>query len=154
MSNKQMHGVWLSTESFTSGEGPALAGEATWDEVLESIKSSEHTANLRAVFVATLVSESWVPLSFARPASGKSNAISDVQARKYLAAREKARGSGPESAPEPAPAAQPVESAPQQAEGEIVLRLAPHVAEVLRDAFNLIASGRPVVIQTVEQPSQ
>jgi hypothetical protein len=149
LSEQQMHGVWFSTAGFKSGVQPNMAGRSSWNEVIQSIKDTHPDVHKNNHFVAFHNGERWVPLAFVNPRTGKSNPISDNQVPKYQ--RSRANSDGDESIPGVVPQQQ--EAQPAEEAG-LVLRLNPQLAETLRDAFTLVAQGRPVTIMTVESPQQ
>lgn len=150
-----MYGVWPSQYSYTQGEAPYMVGETTWDEALGSIQAE--TSVLKghtSIFVATRVGDDWIPLSFVNAKTGTVRGINEKQSKKYLNKRDSNNPSNEPVLAEPEPQMDLSTNPPVETEGDLVLQVTPHVAELLRDAFTLIAAGRPVTIQTVQQPPQ
>ena len=146
---KAMYGVWPSQADYTNGDAPSMAGEATWDEVLDSVCGEESRLNDREnTFIATRVGEDWIPVTFLNATNRKANGISEGQTRKYLNKRNRNNPTNNFVTEQQQTQQQ------EDVDGSIVLQVSPKVAELFRDAFTLIASGRQVTIQTAPQDQQ
>lgn len=146
---KAMYGVWPSQADYTNGDAPSMAGEATWDEVLDSVCGEESRLNDRKnTFIATRVGEDWIPVTFLNATNRKANGISEGQTRKYLNKRNRNNPTNNFVTEQQQTQQQ------EDVDGSIVLQVSPKVAELFRDAFTLIASGRQVTIQTAPQDQQ
>lgn len=147
-----MYGVWPSQFAYTQGEAPYMVGETTWDEALASIQAE--TSILKShvsIFIATRVGDDWIPLSFVNAKTGTVRGINEKQSKKYLNKRDSNEPTNEPVLAQPEPEPSLTTNPPTETEGELVLKVTPRVAALLRDAFTLIASGRSVTIEQLPQ---
>lgn len=154
-----MWGVWPNAAAFSAGEAPYMLGDATWPDVMSAVCAEDSIMATRtSVLLARRTDGEWVPSQFLSAPTKRNRFVNEVQRQKYL---NKRRASNPIDDPEPSriledPAVPevPQASTEPEPEGDLVLRVTPHIAELFRDAFTLVAAGRSVTIHTVAQPQQ
>lgn len=164
-----MHGVWATWQDYCDGNPPIMVGESRWDEVVSSVQAEGSAARseqiaAKNVLVCTRAGETWIPLSFLRVSTGNSSSISEQQAKKYLSRRASNSPNDEIPGVDDARSADDGDDPAVSSEGShpgtgspadgLVLTLTPHIAELLRDTFSLVARGQSVTIQTVSAPAQ
>lgn len=143
---KLHHGVWLGPEQFSAGMPPAMVGDSTWQEVIESVMApGAATADQDMLLVATKEGDYWIPRCILSGVSGAFTGYSDDNIKSLMRSRDRAI--------EAAAQAQ-AETAEADPNGALVLRLSQPMAELLRDTFALAAQGREVTIMVSNPDGQ